>query len=394
VNCPPTQRNTTVNRNTERIHSGIRPHVCDHPGCDKQFIQRSALTVHARVHTGEKPHMCETCGKVSADNYIAGEFYTNESNSRSVIQVHWQDIVESTQERGLTNVLTQIVKRHSQGTRVHPRLTEMEANQNRRTTLTRHQNHHTGTISEAAAATAAALAARPSLPRPGRPPHSPTTAQLMGHDSQTSSAHSTPSPSQRTASLSPATELPSPFHRAPEYMYRANGNITSHPLSLLTGDMQPLTPRATPTTTPTMPSGMVPGVHRPPPTSNPSYLGALPPILEPSVKTEFQRPGSPHMSGSPHLSGSPHMSSAGSPHMSRGSPHMSAMGYHSPSPYSSSAADDGFFFQPQPPTSFQTHSASPEPAMNYSENSLHKQRSSEFQNSYVDGNHRKVSSTA
>lgn len=48
----------------ERIHTGIRPHVCDHPGCEKQFIQRSALTVHARVHTGEKPHMCDTCGKV------------------------------------------------------------------------------------------------------------------------------------------------------------------------------------------------------------------------------------------------------------------------------------------------------------------------------------------
>src|SRR5579862_8324728 len=48
----------------ERIHSGIRPHVCEYPGCRKQFIQRSALTVHARVHTGEKPHMCEHCGKV------------------------------------------------------------------------------------------------------------------------------------------------------------------------------------------------------------------------------------------------------------------------------------------------------------------------------------------
>lgn len=48
----------------ERIHTGIRPHVCDYPGCEKQFIQRSALTVHARVHTGEKPHMCDTCGKV------------------------------------------------------------------------------------------------------------------------------------------------------------------------------------------------------------------------------------------------------------------------------------------------------------------------------------------
>lgn len=49
----------------ERIHTGVRPHVCDYPGCEKQFIQRSALTVHARVHTGEKPHMCERCGKVS-----------------------------------------------------------------------------------------------------------------------------------------------------------------------------------------------------------------------------------------------------------------------------------------------------------------------------------------
>lgn len=51
---------------TERIHSGIRPHACDFPGCGKQFIQRSALTVHMRVHTGEKPHMCERCGKVCA----------------------------------------------------------------------------------------------------------------------------------------------------------------------------------------------------------------------------------------------------------------------------------------------------------------------------------------
>lgn len=54
----------------ERIHSGIRPHVCDHPGCGKQFIQRSALTVHSRVHTGEKPHMCERCGKVSSCKFV------------------------------------------------------------------------------------------------------------------------------------------------------------------------------------------------------------------------------------------------------------------------------------------------------------------------------------
>lgn len=54
----------STNVQIERIHSGIRPHVCDFPGCGKQFIQRSALTVHQRVHTGEKPHRCERCAKV------------------------------------------------------------------------------------------------------------------------------------------------------------------------------------------------------------------------------------------------------------------------------------------------------------------------------------------
>lgn len=53
----------------ERIHTGVRPHVCDYPNCGKQFIQRSALTVHQRVHTGEKPHMCERCGKVSDQSH-------------------------------------------------------------------------------------------------------------------------------------------------------------------------------------------------------------------------------------------------------------------------------------------------------------------------------------
>jgi uncharacterized Zn-finger protein len=55
---------------TERIHTGLRPHVCDYPGCGKQFIQRSALTVHKRVHTGEKPHHCETCAKVRGDSEV------------------------------------------------------------------------------------------------------------------------------------------------------------------------------------------------------------------------------------------------------------------------------------------------------------------------------------
>jgi uncharacterized Zn-finger protein len=58
------QASPVANVPAERIHSGHRPHVCDYLNCGKQFIQRSALTVHQRVHTGEKPHMCERCGKV------------------------------------------------------------------------------------------------------------------------------------------------------------------------------------------------------------------------------------------------------------------------------------------------------------------------------------------
>lgn len=64
TNLTPRESSLLKINSTERIHTGIRPHACDWPGCGKQFIQRSALTVHSRVHTGEKPHMCERCGKV------------------------------------------------------------------------------------------------------------------------------------------------------------------------------------------------------------------------------------------------------------------------------------------------------------------------------------------
>ena len=51
------------------VHTGTRPHSCTFPGCGKEFIQTSALTVHTRVHTGEKPHCCpeDGCDKRFSD---------------------------------------------------------------------------------------------------------------------------------------------------------------------------------------------------------------------------------------------------------------------------------------------------------------------------------------
>lgn len=104
----------------ERIHSGIRPHVCDWPGCGKQFIQRSALTVHTRVHTGEKPHMCDRCGKVREIAFQKYLFFSDTKgllyvNSLLVIRAPLQDIAEYIPENDLTNARMQIVKKLLRG---------------------------------------------------------------------------------------------------------------------------------------------------------------------------------------------------------------------------------------------------------------------------------------
>ncbi len=166
----------------------------------------------------------------------------------------------------------------------------------RRTTLTRHQNHHTGTVEEAAAATAAALASRPPLGRTGRP-----TRSDGGEYSHTGSPLSTPSPGPRTMSLSPSAPLPAipsmPRHHS-DFAYMNAGSLPPH----LRSDMRPPSPRSSPAVTPThqhhhlMSMGGRPTIN----TSHPASYGP-PPVLEPPANLE-QRPQSGSTSGSPHMS--------------------------------------------------------------------------------------------
>ena len=109
------------NYSSERIHTGVRPHVCDYPGCDKQFIQRSALTVHARVHTGEKPHMCDTCGKVALALIFLFVSFTDfrAPNSHLATQAPWPGTVGYTRGNAPTSALMQTVRRRLLGNKPH-----------------------------------------------------------------------------------------------------------------------------------------------------------------------------------------------------------------------------------------------------------------------------------
>lgn len=273
----------------ERIHTGVRPHVCDHPGCEKQFIQRSALTVHARVHTGEKPHMCERCGKPFSDS--------------SSLARH---------------------RRIHSGKRPYKcPFADCQKTFTRRTTLTRHQNHHTGTVEEAAAATAAALASRP-------PTLTQQTSSEGGNYSDTASGTSTPSPGRRNSSLSPPNEaprMPNVNRHSVDFTYMPSGPLPHH----LRHDLQPPSLRSSPSIgSPTLSAygGPPPASnqHRPSLTSHPAIYGP-PPVLEPPTHPEHRHSGS---SGS--------------------SPHLSSVGWQSPIPSMGSPTRDSYLY-PEPPFS-------------------------------------------
>ena len=295
------------NRSVERIHSGVRPHVCEHPGCGKQFIQRSALTVHARVHTGEKPHMCERCGKVSRNN----------GKSRLLMLIVIQPFSDSSS-------LARHRRIHSGKRPYKCPYADCQKTFTRRTTLTRHQNHHTGTVEEAAAATAAALATRP-------PNLTQQTSSEGGNYSDSASNASTPSPGQRELSLSPSSEMPripsmSSMNRQNTESFVPSGSLPHH----LRYDLQPPSLRSSPSiSSPTLSSYGAPppssGQHRPSLTSHPAMYGP-PPVLEPPTHPEHRHSGS---SGS--------------------SPHLGSVGWQSPIPSIGGSPVRDSYAYPEPP---------------------------------------------
>lgn len=155
----------------------------------------------------------------------------------------------------------------------------------RRTTLTRHQNHHTGTVEEAARETAEALARNANNARSAsaRPAHSEGD-----HVSNHGSPMSTPSPNQRNMSMSPSADMASA--NGMQHPYNGNSSLPAH----MRNDLHTSAPVATTS------ASFSTSVR---PTSHPNAYGGPPPpnTLEPNIENS-QSPGS--------AAGSPHMSSA------------------------------------------------------------------------------------
>ncbi|RPA79245.1 hypothetical protein BJ508DRAFT_143281 [Ascobolus immersus RN42] len=258
----------------ERIHTGERPHVCDHPGCGKQFIQRSALTVHSRVHTGEKPHLCETCGKPFSDSSSLARHRRIHSGKRPYTCPY----------------------------------ANCQKTFTRRTTLTRHQNQHTGTIPESHEQLAAMMQRQPQQAmRPGRPPK-PALERLIGtaeaatnaanaEMAANSSPHATPPPGQRGQTASPTSDMSRQGQDFANNIWRGGNNaIASHLQNFTTGKFESIRLRQQ-LPTPFCDLGRPPTSH---PTSNPSYMPPLPTLEPRADHNSNSRHSSPH-AGSPVL---------------------------------------------------------------------------------------------
>lgn len=226
----------------------------------------------------------------------------------------------------------------------------------RRTTLTRHQNHHTGTVEEAAAATAAALASRASA--------SSRTGRSDGGDySETASPLGTPSPNDRNLSLSPAQGMPPGgmpgLHRqGSDYAYMGGMNVPPH----MRHEMPQPSPRASPALTAQSYTSNVSG-SRPAITSHPTAYGP-PPILEPPASANHNQ--------------------SGGTTSANGSPHMSAMGWQSPGQQalpSPGAQDNNGYVYPEPQYQAQN-------GMYYQQNNIRRPNSTEPD--HYNPNHREM----
>lgn len=169
----------------------------------------------------------------------------------------------------------------------------------RRTTLTRHQNHHTGTIEESEAATAAALASRVSM----------GTARSRGSDEENEYSGDgkspMPQPSERPASVSPAAGMNGVAQLQRQtsdyYMNAMNSGMAAVPAHIR-GEMAPTSRAQSPAQYQMAVNGQQQQQQRPQLTSNPSSGYNPPQILEPPTTNGQQQPGSgnnsPHMNNS------------------------------------------------------------------------------------------------
>lgn len=160
--------------------------------------------------------------------------------------------------------------------------------------MTRHQNHHTGTIEESEAATAAALAARGALGG-GR-----SRGSDDENDYSVDGRSPAPQGSDRPASVSPANGMngaPALQRQASDfYMSAMNGGMAAVPPHLRTG-MQASPRSQSPAQYPMPANGQQ---QRPSLTSNPSSGYNPPQILEPTPNNAQQQTNSG--GNSPHIS--------------------------------------------------------------------------------------------